>query len=114
MTAREMMWLAGWLEGEGSFSVHRSRPKGPDTKVYFYPKIQASSTDVDIIERVKDMVGCGSIYGPRPVSKSTHNPIYIYRVVGKPARTLMIRILPHMGRRRTERILEVLAACNES
>lgn len=39
MTTAEIAWLAGLLEGEGSFMVHRSTAKG---KIYPKPRVQIS------------------------------------------------------------------------
>lgn len=54
MTTEELHWLAGWLEGEGSFL--RGSPSKPNSC-----RITAGITDKDIAEKV------GKIFGTKAI-----------------------------------------------
>ena len=101
MDSLEQAWLAGLLEGEGSFMC------GPPSKPNL-PVIHISTTDKDIIDRV------GAIFGTKPQrvrSRKAHwKQAYACRVKGKPARELMESLRPLMGHRRREQIDAALAS----
>lgn len=101
----ELHWLAGILEGEGSFMMSRNTVRG---KVYLYPKITVNMTDRDIIERVATLFGTG-VYD-LPLETNFPNRKYQFRaqVTGTPAAQFMELLLPIMGNRRSEKITEIL------
>jgi hypothetical protein len=75
MSETELAWLAGWLEGEGSFVVTSGKSPRNDKR---YPRIRinATSTDLDVLEHVKTLAG-GRINGPY---KSSHAKGRVYYV----------------------------------
>ena len=77
MTETELSWLAGWLEGEGTFVV--TSGKGPNGKRYPRIRVNASSTDRDVLEHVQRISG-GIINGPYQGSGRFPNgkPVYIW------------------------------------
>ena len=97
MTQTQLAWLAGLLEGEGSF-VH-GPPSAPNS-----PRISVQMTDEDVVRRVS------TLFGLRFVSKTTakRNPAWktAYSVLlkGRRAVALMIRLRPLMGERRRAQI----------
>lgn len=101
----ELFWVAGILEGEGSFMMIKSWVSG---KAYLYPKIVVTMTDRDIIERVAVLFG-NSVYDVPPEKKFPGRK-YQYRaqISGAPAAELMLLLLPIMGARRGKRIREIL------
>ncbi len=104
----ELAWLAGLLEGEGSFFLHRTRPSGAK-RDYYYPTIVVTMTDADVIQRAARAMECPSAVrtiAPAGVSKKTG-----YRAVlrGAAAVRLMRALLPMMGVRRSSKIVELLA-----
>jgi len=90
-------WLAGLLEGEGSFFVRK-------LKNHSYPTVMVKMCDKDIIDRLQKITGIGKIYCKQPknlnwktawawqVSK-THDALDVMRSV----RSIM-------GNRRKEKI----------
>jgi hypothetical protein len=103
MTETEIAWIAGLLEGEGSFLVK--------TGTQGYPVIQCSMTDKDIMIRLQSLCG-GSLSSHKPKNlnwKETH----VWRLGGVAALDIMSKILPHMGERRTNKILEVMSTSEE-
>jgi hypothetical protein len=61
-TRESLAWAAGLFEGEGCFSFVSS------TRRYY---LQLSTTDLDVLESFKNVVGQGKIYGPFTGKKST-------------------------------------------
>jgi hypothetical protein len=110
MTEIEIAWLAGLLEGEGSFGLTGYAAK----KSKVFPTISLAMTDLDIIERAGALIGgqgqarimarVGQRMGTGTVRKTT----YRWRVSGNRAIEVMRLILPYMGERRTARIREIL------
>lgn len=96
MEERELYWLAGLLEGEGSFLP--GSPKQPRN-----PTITVASTDHDVIERV------GTLFGNK-VSPIGHKgslgkkTMYSVRLSGRRAVVLMHGLRPLMGARRQGQI----------
>lgn len=93
----DILWLAGWLEGEGCFSTNS------DATIC----ISAGCTDVDVIEKVARIFGTDTIHiRKRPNPK--HKPMYRTEIYAENAELLMKVIYPYMGARRQARITELL------
>lgn len=100
----DIAWLAGLLEGEGSFMVWKNhKPK----KTYFYPTISVNMTDKDIIDRVANLFGTQSYVFKKAYGVSK-KPSWRAMVRGKNAVAWMKLLLPYMGERRAEKINEIL------
>jgi hypothetical protein len=101
MDDKEMVaWLAGILEGEGSFCW-----RGRKT-AYGIPYIRVGMADKDIVERISDIIG-GNVHPEKP--RKLHYKIqYRLSISGKPAIIIMKLILPHMGERRSKKIRELI------
>ena len=91
ISERELHWLAGLLEGEGSFlAAPPSRPRSPC--------VQVLMVDRDIIERAGGLFGTGVyMIPPRREGWST---TYSARIRGTRAVLWMHRLRPLMGERR--------------
>ena len=108
MKETELAWLAGLLEGEGTFSPHRSRSK---TKVYSQCRVQIQMSDYDVIRKVARLTGSKTL-GPYSNVRSSRpsyrgrNPLpcWVVSIVGKRAEDLMRKIRPYMGKRRKSQI----------
>lgn len=94
MQERDLFWLAGLLEGEGWFGLHRQVIKG---KEYLNPCISVKMVDADIIYYVKKLIGNGSIGTTILPSGKT---AFIWRTSGIAAVTLMKSLYLQMGTRR--------------
>lgn len=102
-TERELYWLSGLLEGEGSFLV--GSPSYPNL-----PKIQLHMTDEDIVVKVAALFGTKAV----PIKKSKHDlphwkPTWMAVVRGSRAVEVMGQLKPLMGVRRQEQIDRALA-----
>jgi hypothetical protein len=102
MTAEQLAWLAGLLEGEGSFM------KGPPSKPGA-PCVAVSMTDRDVVERAAALMGV-SCQGPYlRKNLKVWKPYYMATVRGYPAADLMKLLRDHMGARRRAQIDAAMA-----
>lgn len=110
MTNEELHWLAGWLEGEGSFyfiDVNNDNNKSPRVCVTGF------SVDKDSIEKVAALMGASIYFHKAHVRKNTD---YVCKggwrahLEGQKAVDLMTVLLPLMGKRRSEQIKAALIA----
>jgi hypothetical protein len=95
-TRDDLIWLAGLLEGEGTFDAHRGK----------YPRIRLAMTDRDIVGRAASLMDT-------KIRLSLHTapakPTWHAEISGDRAAGIMAEILPFMGARRSAKIAEVLA-----
>lgn len=99
----DITWLAGLLEGEGSFMMGRNIVSG---KVYRYPRVVVSMTDQDIIDRVAVLLGTKTYVIPN--KNDSKKQQWRAQVNGSKAALLMEELLPYMGLRRAGKIKEIL------
>lgn len=112
-SVEEIIWLAGWLEGEGCFYVglHPTKQSGK-TYVYISYQIKASSTDKDVVEHVARLLG-SNVTGPYQ-NKAHHTPYYKAQLSRRDDVIVWCRrLLPYMGKRRSERIKEMITTYEE-
>ena len=91
----DLVWLAGLLEGEGAFDLHRGK----------YPRIRLGMTDRDVVGRAATLLG-GKVrlsLKPAPAKAMWH-----VEVSGTKALSAMTALLPLMGARRSAKIAEVM------
>ena len=101
MTENDLIWLAGFLEGEGCFL--EGPPSGPNL-----PRVAAVTVDLDVIERVSGLLGVG--FWPTKKAQPHHKQAYSCCVKGQPALLLMFSLRPFMGKRRTAQIDKIIAS----
>ena len=98
-------WLAGLLEGEGSFFASRRENKLRGT-------VSMQSSDQDVIDRVQRITGTGNI---THVLRENRKPVWGWALCAKAdVVALMHRMLPLMGERRSQQIMTALAALDPS
>jgi len=93
----EGAWLAGILEGEGSF-ISKGRPR-----------IQVAMTDQDIITRLAELTGVGRVHQVRR-QRPHHKDAWLW-AVSRPVHVehIIRLVLPWLGQRRTVAAKEVLS-----
>lgn len=101
---QELAWLAGLLEGEGSFSRIQERKSA----VVIY----LGMCDEDVVRRARDVV-IGLVGEPLTVTRTrakraNHNDQFRFRVYSDRARQLMELLRPFMGERRGQKIDQLL------
>lgn len=94
-------WLAGLLEGEGTFLL--PSPSAPRS-----PSVVIQMTDRDIVERVARLIGV-SCYA-MPTRNPMHLPVFSARARGLRAVSVMAAIRDQMGARRSQRITDAVAS----
>jgi hypothetical protein len=97
-----LAWLAGLLEGEGSFSVNRQ-----STEIA-YPVISVQMCDQGIVTRVAHLIGAPNVWRREPQEEGW-SPTYVTAVSGRRAATWMRRLRDAMGSRRAVAIDAALA-----
>jgi len=92
---RDLHWLSGLLEGEGSFIFSGGSPR-----------ICVASVDLDVIKRAHTILSCtGNIHEDVTVSGKV---IYKINLQGERAIGWMFTLYMLMGRRRQEKISEII------
>jgi hypothetical protein len=102
VAACETWWLAGLLEGEGSFTINR-------TKTWSYPVIAVEMCAEDTVARVARVLGSRRVTLRRP-NNERWNLTFTTAVAGAAAARWMRTLRPLMGLRRTAAIDAALAA----
>lgn len=100
-STNDLHWLAGLLEGEGSFL--KGPPSAPNR-----PVIRVHMTDRDVVERVAELFQVSVVY--LPARKENWKPTWLASLTGRRAVALMQQIRPYMGERRMRQIDAALAA----
>ena len=95
MSEVDLVWLAGLLEGEGTFDLQRGK----------YPRIRLTMTDRDIVGRAASLLDSTL----RLTYAREHKPLWSAEKQGPRAAEVMEAILPHMGARRSHQIATVLS-----
>lgn len=98
MNVLEIGWLAGIIEGEGTF--HRQYRKTGGGQIY----IKVSMTDKDIITRLQEITGVGNITESQPKNPN-HKRVYHWRVTRQSdCMHLLCSVVPLLGERRKEAV----------
>jgi hypothetical protein len=97
---QDLYWLAGLLEGEGTFIA------GPPS-VPRSPAVQLSTADRDVVDRAAELLECAVTIVP--ARRDGWRTAYCVRVRGARAVAWMERLRPLLGNRRQEQIDRAVA-----
>lgn len=107
----ELAWAAGLFEGEGCIRTDtikgRWRRDGSRGGPYFYPRLDMSLTDEDVINRFCAAVG-GRVRGP--YLKEGRKPIWYWSAQNNEAIAIMQKLRSFLGERRSAKAAEVFDA----
>lgn len=104
MSATESAWVAGLLEGEGTFTFKRSQS----------PFVRVVMTDRDVIHRLSAITGVGRVVSIMPRA-SHHKLTWAWTVQARDhIATLLLQVSPLMHERRRSAIMRQLDALNGS
>lgn len=106
MNNADLYWLAGLLEGEGSFL------SGPPSKPN-RTRISLQMTDRDVVERAAAILGSRMCVA-RSRQEAHHKGSYITMISYQRARDWMARLRPLMGERRQSQIDRALTSHDPS
>lgn len=99
----DLCWLAGFLEGEGSFL--KGTPSQPNM-----PAIAVVSTDLDVITRAATLLNNSSVFKASSNKAKAHwKQAYRVQLRGRNAVLLMQKLYPLMGFRRKQQIIDAIA-----
>lgn len=99
MDKAEIAWVAGLLEGEGSFSSAQHHGRG-----HQIGRVDMQSIDHDTLETLARITGIGSVHGPL-APQPNRQPLWYWRVQRhNDVRALTELIYPWMGARRRRQI----------
>lgn len=89
----QLSWLAGLLEGEGSFMFNAPSPV-----------IALQMTDKDVVQRVAQMLDDAKLCGPYTYRGNNVKQVWACRMQGRDAVPWMAALYPLMGERRKQQI----------
>jgi len=96
-TTAELAWVAGFLEGEGTFAFSRSA------------QVTAVQVQREPLDRLLQILG-GTIQGPYENKKSTRcQPFFRWCLYGAPAAGVMFTMFPWMSLKRRVQIKKAIA-----
>ena len=100
-----LAWAAGLVEGEGTFLLVNDRGR-------LRPVVRVSMTDEDIILRLRNVLGVGTIISKRPPSLLPHHKTRYVLSIDRQgdAYYVMMLLFNWLGQRRQDKILEVAKA----
>jgi hypothetical protein len=96
-TQADLIWLAGLLEGEGTFDSHRGK----------YPRVRLAMTDRDVVGRAASLMDTGIRLS---LHRAPNQPTWHAEISGARAAEIMTALLPYMGNRRSGKIASILGA----
>ena len=98
VTPEESDWwyLAGYLDGEGCFTV--SNPRSA------LAVVTCTNTHKPTIEWLRDTFG-GSIAAPRVPKKANHRPTYTWNITGQEAIELISKLAPYLKEKARQALL---------
>lgn len=96
----QVLWLAGWLEGEGTFWYSYTRGKRAHLVV------SVGSLDLDVLAKGVRFTLCGNI----TLTKRTDKPFWVWTCNGRDAYAVMVAIYPFLGERRQQQIRKAVEA----
>lgn len=111
MEETNLHWLAGWLEGEGTFVATSGR--AANGVRYRRVTVRGVSTDLEVVKKVHSLAGVGRIYGPYKYGTNKQQNWQWAICKREEALSFMRLIRPLMSTRRQAQIDAVLAKGEE-
>jgi hypothetical protein len=114
MTETELAWLAGWLEGEGTFVV-TSGVSPSNGKRYPRVRVNVTSIDREPLEKAQAIAG-GAINGPYGSHGIGYRPVSMW-TISSTAKALdfLLQIEPLMvSARRQQQVRKAILAADEA
>ena len=91
MTESEKGYVAGLIDGEGTVSLLKKQASAK----FRYPVVEMTSTTLEMLEKLKDNVGGGTIVTQK-VYKEHYKPSWCYKVWGDKAIQCLIEVYDYL------------------
>ena len=114
---KDIAWLAGILEGEGSFFIDNQKRKlaNGDYKTYPTPTLQVNMSDEDVIARVSQIVDKNyTVIDWHHRQNPEHKIQYRVKLTGEKALIVMRNIYEFMGERRQQKFCDIAGICGSN
>ncbi len=96
----KLAWVAGILEGEGWFGLKENS----------YAQIKCKMTDEDVVRRLQEWTGAGTVCGPYLPDGLGSKPVWRWQLAKRvDVLRLCVAILPFMGQRRSVKVRRLIA-----
>lgn len=103
LSSTQVGWVAGLLEGEGSFITTKERG---------LPRVQMQSTDHDVLLKLQATLGAGSVTAIG--QRENRKPCWGFTLSAlRDVESLLLQIYPLMGARRRQQIDSVLVGIGD-
>jgi len=109
MTNTDIAWCAGFFDGEGHVSYHRSYPNANTGRVsaQLYANVPQNTDNIEVLEFFKSVIGFGEIRGPYKTPKGNDRHIVHYGV--NDVEKLLVILKPYLRSRKTADFQRALA-----
>lgn len=104
LTEAEWAWIAGLLEGEGSFGLTDGTR----------PRVEINMTDYDVILRIANLLQVGKLQDVPRAKYGSKDSLHLDIRKARDAVWVMQSVLPWMGNRRAMKITQILSAWEAS
>ena len=95
----DMFWAIGLFEGEGCIHIVKSKPQ---------VMLRLTSTDLDVLEKFKAIMGCGCIITRKKLQEH-HKQAYEWRTKGRLIVTdILTEWLPYLSQRRAAKAQQAI------
>ena len=98
----EIAWAAGLFEGEGCINYKHQGKRGSGGQ------LRLGMNDKDVVERFREIVGCGGLYPHRPGTGSNVPCWTWYVYAAEKVTAILNAFMPYFGERRRAKALETL------
>ena len=110
LTEMQKAYIAGFIDGEGCIRVRRMRSRGKVCEFNFEAQVIVTNTNLDILEKLKNITGIGTLYVYKKFPKEGEGkwkPCHRWQVVSSQAEDLLNAIYPYLEikRKQTEAVL---------
>jgi hypothetical protein len=105
----DIAWCAGFFDGEGHVSYHRSYPMGISGRVsaQMYANVPQCSDNIEVLEKFQRIVGLGKLKGPY---KTKRKDKHVLTFGVKEVLDLFLALMPYLGREKSNDFRNALLA----
>jgi len=106
----DIAWCAGFFDGEGHVSYHRSYPNGISGRVsaQMYANVPQCSDNIEVLEKFQRIVGMGKLKGPYKVRGGRDKHVLTFGV--KEVLELYLLLMPYLGSEKSDDFRRALLA----